>query len=388
MSKKAGESLSDADLDRLLNSMRAVELAPAPAIPAKAVQRDTSFAQHPLYRQMKLQREFASFAGFHSPYYHRHEGRAGATSLIEGQPVLNFASSDYLGLNGHPELAAGVEAALRSFGTSVSASRISAGERSVHRDLETALARNYAAQDCIAFVSGHAAAVSTIATLFGPKDLVVHDIAIHNCIVMGAQLSGAARRVFPHNDLGALDALLARERETFDRVLIVSEGLFSMDGDGPDLARLIDIKTRHGAVLMIDDAHGLGVLGAHGRGLFELQGVDPSGVDLWLGTLSKTLVSCGGYVAGSALTVDLLKHHAPGFVYSVGMPASAAVAATIALDLMQREPERVERLQANSRHFLATAKAAGLDVAQSWGVGIIPVIVGDTAKALAMSAAA
>ncbi len=157
--------------------------------------------------------------------------------------------------------------------------------------------------------------------------------------------------------------------------MIVTEGLFSMDGDGPDLARLIEIKKRHGAWLMVDDAHGLGVLGRTGRGVFEHQNVDPAGVDLWFGTLSKSLVGCGGYVAGSAIAVDLLKHHAPGFVYSVGMPASVAAASAKALELMHREPERVARLAENSQRFLARAKAKGLDTGDAWGFGIIPVIV-------------
>jgi 8-amino-7-oxononanoate synthase len=378
-----GAALSDRDLAQLLSTMRGLGSSPPRA--DSAPQRDVSFATHPLARQMKLQREFAAATGLRSPYYRQHDVRAGATSVIEGQPVLNFASYDYLGLNGHPEITAAVERAVRTFGTSVSASRLSAGERSVHRELEAALARLYAAEDCIAFVSGHAGAVSTVATLMGPKDLIVHDALIHNCIIVGAQLAGSARRSFPHNDLEALDHLLTTERDRFDRVLIVSEGLFSMDGDGPDLGRLVALKRAHDAVLMIDDAHGLGVLGAAGRGIFEHQDVAPSGVDIWLGTLSKSLVSCGGYVAACGAIVDLLRHQAPGFVYSVGMPAGAAVAATVALEIMGREPERVRRLQERSQEFWRVAKAAGLDVSTSWGYGVIPIIVGDTARTLALS---
>ncbi len=239
------------------------------------------------------------------PLLPQHDVKAGARSVIEGQPVINFASYDYLALNGHPEITEAVAKAARDLGTSVSASRISAGERGVHRELEHALAENYEAADCVAFVSGHAAAVSTLATLMGPKDLIIHDALIHNCVVVGAQLSGSARRLFPHNDLDALESILAADRHRFERVMIVSEGLFSMDGDGPDLQRLIAIKERFSAWLMMDDAHGLGVLGARGRGIFEHQGVPPGGVDLWLGTLSKSLVSCGGYVAGNAVAIDI-----------------------------------------------------------------------------------
>lgn len=354
---------------------------PEPAKP----QFDTRFESLPVYQQMLFQRQFAAFAGFSDPYYRLHSEKAGAHSTIEGQPVLNFASYDYLGLNGHPEILAAVEATVREFGTSVSASRISAGERQIHRDLEKALADNYEAEDCVVFNSGHATAISTLATLVGPKDLILHDAVIHNSIVVGAQLSGATRRNFAHNDLDNLESLLAIDRARFNRVLIISEGLFSMDGDGPDLARLVEIKEKYGTWLLMDDAHGLGVLGKTGRGIFEAQNVDPRGVDIWFGTLSKSLVCCGGYIAGSAVLVDILKHMAPGFVYSVGMPAGNAMASLKALEIMRREPERVARLQENSALFHQTAKELGLDVAESWGVGVIPIIVGETIRTVMLA---
>jgi 7-keto-8-aminopelargonate synthetase-like enzyme len=303
---------------------------------------------------------------------------------MQGIERINFASYDYLNLNRHPLILEAVDHASRMFGTSVSASRISAGERRVHAELESALADLYGAEAAIAFVSGHAGVVSTLSTLMGPKDLILYDALSHNCIVMGAKLSGAARRAFPHNDDAAIEAILEQERGRFERVLIVTEGLFSMDGDGPDLRRLIDIKQRHAAILMVDDAHGLGVLGRTGRGLFEQQGVNPGDVDLWVGTLSKALVSCGGYVAGSSVAVDVLKHHAPGFVYSVGLPAGVTVAATTALQIMLREPERVALLQARSLRFHEKAKSMGVNVATSWGYGVIPVIVGDALRAIAL----
>lgn len=389
MSSGKEQPLSDDALAELMARMHATpEVAAAVATPRPRTperQYSIAFEDHPLYQQMQFQRDFAAFAGLQNPYYRQHDVKAGAHSVIEGRPVTNFASYDYLALNGHPEITDAVAKAARDLGTSVSASRISAGERGIHRDLERAIARNYDAQDCIAFVSGHAAAVSTLATLVGPKDLIVHDALIHNCVVVGAQLAGSARRLFPHNDLDALETLLAADRHRFERVMIISEGLFSMDGDGPDLKRLIAIKQRFSAWLMIDDAHGLGVLGARGRGIFEHQAIEPGDVDLWLGTLSKTLVSCGGYVAGSIPAIDLLKHHAPGFVYSVGMPATCAVASLHALDLMEREPERVANLQRQSLRFHAGAADAGLDTGQSWGFGIVPIIIGDTVATLRLA---
>lgn len=382
MTKGAGGK----DVDKLLSMMRQAS-GGASGARVEAPQRtyDVSFAALPQYQQIKFQREFASLARLDVPYYKLHETRSGAEAVIEGRPLVNFASYDYLGLNGHPAVIAAAKAATEEFGTSVSASRISAGERQVHRTLELGLARLYEAEDCVVFNSGHAAGISTIATLIGPKDLVIYDALIHNCIMVGAQLSGATRRTFPHNDLDALEKLLATERHRFERCLIATEGLFSMDGDGPDFARLVEIKNRFGAWLMMDDAHGLGVLGATGRGIFEHQGAPPGGADLWFGTLSKTLVGCGGYVAGNAVVIDLLKCLAPGFVYSVGMPASVAAASAKALEIMLAEPARVARLQANSQRFLARAKARGLDTGEAWGYAVLPVIVGDTVRTLVLA---
>ncbi len=371
----------------LLDAMRrtAPATAPEPEAPPVQPRREMGFESLPAYQLLNNQRSMADAMGLRFPFYRTHAARAGARSVVEGHKVVNFASYDYLGLNGHPEITEAVGAATAEWGTSVSASRITAGERDFHTTLETALAGIYQSEAALAFVSGHATAISTIAALLGPKDLILHDSLIHNCVVVGAQLCGATRRSFPHNDMDALDAMLASSRARFERVLIVSEGLYSMDGDGPDLARLVEIKDRHECWLMVDDAHALGVLGRTGLGIFEMAGVDPGRVDIWLGTLSKTLVSCGGYVAGSAALIDYLKLTAPGMVYSVGLPAPAAVAALTAIRLMLREPERVTRLQANGQRFLASARAAGLDVGTSWGYAVTPIVLGDSLRTLTLA---
>ncbi len=350
-----------------------------------AASREMSFESLPAYKMLRSQRGMADALGLRFPFYRTHDARAGARSVIDSQPVVNFASYDYLGLNGHPEIAEAVAVATRDWGTSVSASRITAGERAFHTELENALAGIYQAEAALAFVSGHATAISTIAALLGPRDLILHDSLIHNCVVVGAQLCGATRRAFPHNDMDALDDMLTASRGRFERVLIVSEGLYSMDGDGPDLARLVALKTHHECWLMVDDAHALGVLGTTGLGIFEMAGVDPSGVDIWLGTLSKTLVSCGGYVAGSRALIEYLKLTAPGMVYSVGLPAPAAVAALTAIRLMLREPARVARLQANGQRFLQGARDAGLDVGTSWGFAVTPIILGDSLRTITLA---
>jgi 8-amino-7-oxononanoate synthase len=372
----------------LLDTMRKAPAGGKPAQAASAARtgrHDTSFASLPAYQHLSTQRALADAVGVSFPFYRRHDARAGARSVIGGDAVVNFASYDYLGLNGHPEITRAVAAATEEWGTSVSASRITAGERGFHGDLERAIADIYEAEASLAFVSGHATAISTIAALLGPRDLILHDSLIHNCVVVGAQLCGATRRPFPHNDMDALTDILATTRDRFERVLIVSEGLYSMDGDGPDLGRLADIKERFACWLMVDDAHALGVLGKTGRGIFELAGIDPGRVDIWLGTLSKTLVSCGGYVAGNRVLIEFLKLTAPGMVYSVGLPAPAAMAALEAIRLMQREPERVARLQANGQRFLRKAREVGLDVGTSWGYAVTPVILGNSLQTILLA---
>ena len=345
----------------------------------------TDFRTLALYQQTRTQRGTIEVLGIGNPFLREHDDRAGATTEIGGRKVVNFSSYDYLGLNQHPAVGVAAKAAIDAFGTSVSASRIVAGERPIHRELEKALAAIYEAEDAIVFVSGHATNVSTIGTLMGQRDLVVYDALSHNSIVVGAELSGATRRAFPHGDWTALETMLADSRARFERVLIVAEGLYSMDGDTPDLKRLVEIKRRWGAWLMVDEAHGLGVLGATGRGSAEQQGVAFSDVDIWMGTLSKTLASCGGYIAGKAELIEMLKHHAAGFVFSVGLSAPLAAAALTALDLMKAEPARVARLLSNGRRFLEKAKVAGLDTGHGEGFAVAPILVGDSLKAVTLS---
>jgi 8-amino-7-oxononanoate synthase len=362
--------------------------APAPRVGPVSIaapEGATDFTTLPGFKELQTQSTFASMIGLENPFFRTHERRAGAETLIGDRVLSNFSSYDYLGLNGHPEVQEAAKAAIDRYGTSASASRLVAGERPVHRELERALAAVYKAEDCVVMVSGHATNVGVIGQLVGPKDLIVHDELIHNSIVVGAQLSGAQRRSFPHNDLDALEKLLIASRRQYHRVLIVAEGLYSMDGDWPDVARLIDLKTRFGAWLMMDEAHSLGVLGKTGLGIWEQAGIDPNGVDIWMGTLSKTLSGAGGYIAGSAALVEYIKTSVGAFVFSVGLSPPVAAASCKALEIMLREPERVERLHRNGKLFVERAKAHGLDIGTAAGTAITPVILGESLKAAMLS---
>ncbi len=320
-----------------------------------------------------------------NPFNRVHDTAAGATTMIDGRELINFASYDYLGLNTHPKVRAATRDAIDRFGVSASASRLVAGERTPHRTLEAALAENYGVEDAVVFVSGYLTNATTIDTLLGPEDVIFHDEFIHNSALTGARLSGAARRSFKHNDLADLERLLDGLDGRFRRILVIVEGVYSMDGDIADLPGLIELRARYGFWLMVDEAHALGVLGKTGRGSFEHWGCNPSDIDLWMGTLSKTTASCGGYIAGSATLATLLKGAAGGFVYSVGLAPALAEAAIASLAVMREEPERVEKLRANGRHFLALAAKAGLDTGDSGDTAVIPVLVRDSIRAAQLS---
>ncbi|MEL6768492.1 MAG: aminotransferase class I/II-fold pyridoxal phosphate-dependent enzyme [Pseudomonadota bacterium] len=349
------------------------------------VERGHAFEALPELRSLALQQDALGLMGLRTPFFRRLDGPPGPSTRIEGQKSTRFTSYDYLGLNNHPAVREAAIAAIREEGVSAGASRLVGGERAAQGALEAALAAAYEAEDAVVMVSGHATNVTTVGTLLGSEDLVLLDSLGHNSTFEGARLSGATRRIFPHNDLDRLEALLAAERQRHRRALVAVEGLYSMDGDSPDLARLVEIKERFGAWLMVDEAHALGVCGPTGRGLFEAQGVAPDAVDIWMGTLSKTLSSCGGYIAGSAALVSLLRYRAPGFVFSVGLAPALAAAALAALEAMRREPDRVVRLQANGRRLRDRAVAAGLDTGTSSGLAVTPVVIGDSLKTVALS---
>lgn len=345
------------------------------------------FDQHPGYKQLQIIHQGGAQLGISNPFFRIHDGIAGATTQINGRSYINYASYNYLGLSGNDAVSQAAKDAIDQYGTSVSASRPVSGERPIHRELEAALAETYGVEDAIVMVSGHATNVTTIGYLFGANDLILHDELIHNSTLIGAQLSGAKRLSFPHNDYAALNQLLNEQRRNYERVLIVIEGLYSMDGDYPDLPQFIDIKQKHHAFLMVDEAHSFGVMGEKGLGIREHFGVDGKAVDIWMGTLSKSLAGCGGFIAGESALIEHLKFLAPGFLYSVGMPPQVAAPALAALNNIRSKSERVKQLQVRSCYFLNKAKAAGINTGHSQGIAIIAAITGSSISAARLSQA-
>lgn len=340
--------------------------------------RFTRFEDFPAYKQLRIEKAVAEGAGILNPFFQCHDGIAKATTRINGETFLNFSTYDYLDLMGHPRIAQAAREALERWGTGASASRLVSGERGVHRELERAIAALYGAEDALVYVSGHATNVSSIGKLFGPNDIIFHDSLSHNSIVLGAQASGARRISYPHNDVEALRRLMQTHRASAERCLIVTEGVFSMDGNIADMPGLLALKKEFGAFLMVDEAHALGVLGKTGRGTAEHFDLRPGDIDITMGTLSKTCCTCGGYIAGSKALVELLKFTSPGFVYSVGMSPVLAAASLKAIEIMLEEPQRVQKLQRISHFFVQQARSLGLDTGHAEGYAVVPIMLGSS----------
>ena len=290
---------------------------------------------------------------------------------------VNFSSNDYLGLAGDPRLAAAAAEAATRWGAGAGASRLITGGTTLHRELEAALAEWKGTEDAVVFSSGYLANTGTITALASAGDTVFSDELNHASIIDGCRLSGAEVCIYPHGDLAALDSLLHETRA--GRRLIVTDGIFSMDGDAADLAGLTSVASSHGAMLLVDDAHGCGVLGPDGRGTAAAQGV--AGVDVTVGTLSKAFGSSGGYVTASAQVCELLRNRARGFIFDTALAPPSAGAALAALQIARAEPHRREQAVASAKEL-----ASGLGVAPP-AACIVPLLIGDAGAAVGVSEA-
>ncbi len=349
-------------------------------------QESYRFERFPEYLRLREGLDLLESTGL-SPYFNVHESVTTDTTIIDGRRLINFSSYNYIGMSGDPVVVEAAQHACQRYGTSVSASRLVSGEKDLHGDLERAISDLVGAEDAIVYVGGHATNESTIGHLFGPGDLILHDALSHNSILQGGVLSGARRRPFPHNDWEAANDILEKYRHEYRRVLLVIEGVYSMDGDIPNLPKFVEVKRRHKAILMIDEAHSMGVLGQTGRGICEHFRVSPADVDILMGTLSKSFGSCGGYIAGSKALVEYLKYTSPGFVYSVGLSPPNAAAALASIRLLQAEPVRTERLRQRAKLFLELARSRGINTGKSKDSPVIPVILGNSMHALQLSKA-
>ncbi len=297
----------------------------------------------------------------------------------EGREFLNFSSNDYLGLAASAEIKAALQEGVERYGGGSGASRLVCGSLRPHAELEAALANFKGAEAALTFSSGFAVPMGTLPALLGPGDTILMDKLSHACLVDAARLSGATLRIFPHNHLGKLERLLQTAQ---GRVLIITESIFSMDGDAAPLVEIVELKDRYGAWLLVDEAHAVGVLGPQGRGLAAALGLEGR-IELQMGTLSKALGLSGGYLAASRQVIDLLINRARSFIYTTAALPAVAHAALCALDLI-RSAEGDRRRSLLHAHVDEVRSSLGLDHTSS--SAILPLILGDETAAMAASA--
>ena len=349
-------------------------------------EEDYRVERFPEYLRLKAGLNLIQHTGLNR-FFDVHEGITNDRATIDGKEYINFSNYNYVNTSGDPEVTKAAMEACEKYGTSVSASRLVSGNKPIHRELENEISRFLDCEDTIVLVGGHSTNEGVIGHLLNEKDMILFDALAHNSITEGALLSGARRRPFPHNDWEAVDWILSKHRGEYRRILVAVEGVYSMDGDYPDLPKLIEVKKRYSAMLMVDEAHSIGVLGETGRGIGEHFGVNRRDVDIWMSTLSKTFASCGGYISGSKELVEYLKYTSPNFVFSVGISPANCAAALAALHVLDREPHRVEKLRQNSKLFLVLAKQRGFNTGMSNGTAVVPVILGNSMLALQVSKA-
>ena len=336
---------------------------------------------------MELERIAAeTLAGLRARGTHRRmrvlAGRQGPRMQVDGREAWLFAGSNYLDLAAHPAVANAAAAAARDSGCAAGGSRLINGNGELHEALESELAAFLRRESALVFATGYMANVGVLPALVGPGDVVLSDALSHASIVDGCRLSRAEVRVFPHGDADALGRLLAEVARPGRRALVAVDGVYSMDGDVAPLPKLVDVAKRFGALVLVDDAHGTGALGAGGRGSLELTGVH-EGVDLLVGTLGKSLGSFGAFVAGSARLRELLVNTARSFIFSCALAPPQVAAARAALVLLEREPWRRQRQQANAERLRRGLAARGLSTAPS-STHIVPVVIGENERTMAL----
>jgi glycine C-acetyltransferase len=313
------------------------------------------------------------------------ESESAAEARFDGKDVINLASNNYLGLTTHPKLREAALEATRRYGVGSGAVRTISGTMSLHIELEERIARFKNVEACVVFQSGFAANAGTVAAVLTPEDHIVSDELNHASIIDGCRLSRAKIHVFPHKDTAAAERKLAELDGQPGRKLLITDGVFSMDGDIGPLPGLVEAAEKHGAIMMVDDAHSSGVLGRNGRGTIDHFGLHGR-VHIQVGTLSKAIGVLGGYVCGSRALIEFLYHRARPFLFSTSHPPAVAASCIAAFDVLEEEPERIQALWDNTRYFKQGLKAAGFNTGVS-ETPITPVIVGEARTAHALSAA-
>jgi 8-amino-7-oxononanoate synthase len=334
----------------------------------------------------QLSHRLAQAAKFdYNPYFVCHDQPLRDVSVVDGKQVLNFGSYNYLGMSGHPDVSAAAKHAIDRYGTSASGSRILAGEKRIYQELEREIALWKNSEDALVLAAGNLTNTTCIGNFCNDNDAIFYDVLSHSSIEQGCRLSSAYTKRFPHNDFRALGKILQRSRDQYEKVLIVVEGVYSMDGDIAPIPEFVALKRDHGCFLLVDEAHSAGVIGRTGGGVDEHFGLASTDVDLKVGTLSKATGSIGGYIAGTHNLVNYLRYNLPGFLFAAGISPPSAAAALAAIRLLRREPAIVARLHDNVAFFIAEAHKRGFDTCGACESPIVPVMIGRDEEAFMIS---
>lgn len=355
--------------------------APAPAATGARV---TKFEDTKEYQEMQKRFESAMDEA-HNPYFVAHDSVIRDTSMVGGKQVINLGSYNYLGMSGNPETVQAAVDAVQKYGTSASGSRTLAGEKTLYQQLEAAIAKWKHTEDAVVLTGGYATNLTFIGNFCGKGDLILYDALSHNSIVQGCQLSEAESKVFPHNDIRALESILGTVKNQYTKVLLVVEGVYSMDGDIAPIPEFVRLKKQYGCFLMVDEAHSSGVIGPNGGGVDDYFGLAPDDIDIKMGTLSKALGTCGGYLAGKKSLITYLKYSLPGFVFTAGISPPLAAACMKAVELIQQHPEIVAALHSNIAFFVSYLKEKGINTCLAKESAIVPVLIGEDNAAFEIS---
>lgn len=349
--------------------------------------RSENFSQKAFFARIEILNRRIQEAKKHGlyPYMHSSDAVDGVHITIQGQSLLQFSSYSYLDLLGHPKINAAAKKAVEEFGTGTHGVRFLTGTTRIHLELEKKIASFKKTEDAIALSTGYGANSGTISALLGRNDVVISDKVNHASIVDGCILSRAHFVRFEHNDMESLEKTLAEAPKKGTK-LVVADAVFSMDGDIVNLPEVIRLCRKFKALLMIDEAHSLGVLGKKGTGIEEHFGIDPAEglIDIKMGTLSKTIPSIGGYIAGNTKLINFLRHSIRPYIFSASLPPASAAAAKTSFEVIEEETWRVKKLHENMSYFLKTLHANGFDTLKSQSP-IVPIIIGNDTKALEMT---
>ena len=359
--------------------------APAKSRDVGETSRITDFTESGEYKELKARMAETAEDSL-NPYFIPHDSVVRDISTIHGRSVINLGSYNYLGMSGNPETEQAAIDAIKKYGTSASGARLLAGEKTLYRELEKAIAEWKHTDDAIVCTGGWATNVAFVSCFARRGDLIVYDALSHNSLTEGIKLSDADKKVFAHNDLAQLESILEKVNGRYNKVLIIVEGVYSMDGDIAPIPDFVRLKKKYRCFLMVDEAHSSGVIGNNAGGCDDYFHLEPDAIDIKYGTLSKALGACGGYIAAREEIIEYLKYSMSGFVFTAGIAPPLAAACKKAIEIIRRDNSAVTRLHENIAYFVRRARECGMNTCLAGESAIVPIMIGSDADAVRLSA--